>query len=33
VHFAGGYRNAAGSSILESALDDVTVYDLSDDVV
>ena len=32
VHCAGGYRSAAGSSILESALDGVTVFDLSDAV-
>ncbi|AZQ44798.1 MBL fold metallo-hydrolase [Nonlabens ponticola] len=32
VHCAGGYRSAAGSSILSKALDDVKVYDLSDDV-
>lgn len=32
VHCAGGYRSAVGSSILEKKLDDVTVYDLSDDV-
>lgn len=32
VHCAGGYRSAAGSSILESELDGVTVYDLSDAV-
>ncbi|MBO3098650.1 MBL fold metallo-hydrolase [Gelidibacter pelagius] len=30
VHCAGGYRSAAGSSILENELKDVTVYDLSD---
>ena len=32
VHCAGGYRSAAGSSILQKHLKDVTVYDLSDDV-
>ncbi|MBJ2174725.1 MBL fold metallo-hydrolase [Aureibaculum sp. A20] len=32
VHCAGGYRSAAGSSIIEKLLKDVTVYDLSDDV-
>ncbi|TVZ51977.1 MBL fold metallo-hydrolase [Dokdonia sp. Hel_I_53] len=32
VHCAGGYRSAAGSSILQSILEDVTIYDLSDDV-
>ena len=32
VHCAGGYRSAAGSSILEKKLAGVTVYDLSDDV-
>lgn len=32
VHCAGGYRSAAGSSILENKLKDITVYDLSDDV-
>lgn len=30
VHCAGGYRSAAGSSILDKALENVTVYDLSD---
>lgn len=30
VHCAGGYRSAAGSSIIENELKDVTVYDLSD---
>ncbi|MEO9076699.1 MAG: rhodanese-like domain-containing protein, partial [Gelidibacter sp.] len=30
VHCAGGYRSAAGSSILENELKDATVYDLSD---
>ena len=30
VHCAGGYRSAAGSSILQKKLADVTVYDLSD---
>lgn len=32
VHCAGGYRSAAGSSILERLLPDATVYDLSDAV-
>ena len=32
VHCAGGYRSAAGSSILQKKLNNVTVYDLSDDV-
>lgn len=32
VHCAGGYRSAAGSSILESVLKNVTVYDLSNAV-
>ncbi len=32
VHCAGGYRSAAGSSILENALMGATVFDLSDDV-
>jgi len=32
VHCAGGYRSAAGSSILQKKLNDVTVYDLSDDI-
>lgn len=32
VHCAGGYRSAAGSSILQRELGDVTIYDLSDDV-
>lgn len=32
VHCAGGYRSAAGSSILQKKLTGVTVYDLSDDV-
>jgi len=32
VHCAGGYRSAAGSSILQKKLKDVTVYDLSDAV-
>ncbi len=32
VHCAGGYRSAAGSSILQKKLNGVTVYDLSDDV-
>ncbi|MBF4984117.1 MBL fold metallo-hydrolase, partial [Nonlabens mediterrranea] len=30
VHCAGGYRSAAGSSILQKKLDRATVYDLSD---
>ena len=30
VHCAGGYRSAAGSSILKISLDDTAVYDLSD---
>lgn len=32
VHCAGGYRSAAGSSILQKALKNVTVYDLSDNI-
>lgn len=32
VHCAGGYRSAAGSSIIKDQLDGVTVYDLSDAV-
>ncbi|MCM4158127.1 rhodanese-like domain-containing protein [Gramella sp. AN32] len=32
VHCAGGYRSAAGSSILESEIEEVPVYDLSEDV-
>lgn len=32
VHCAGGYRSAAGSSILQKKLKNVTVYDLSDAV-
>lgn len=32
VHCAGGYRSAAGSSILADALKDATVYDLSEDI-
>ncbi|MCK0125631.1 MBL fold metallo-hydrolase [Gelidibacter sp. F2691] len=32
VHCAGGYRSAAGSSILETKLEGATIYDLSDDV-
>ena len=32
VHCAGGYRSAAGSSILESLLDETSVYDLSDHI-
>jgi glyoxylase-like metal-dependent hydrolase (beta-lactamase superfamily II)/rhodanese-related sulfurtransferase len=30
VHCAGGYRSAAGSSIIEKVLPDATVYDLSE---
>jgi rhodanese-related sulfurtransferase len=30
VHCAGGYRSAAGSSILDRQLKDATVYDLSE---
>ena len=30
VHCAGGYRSAIGSSILEKALPQTTVFDLSD---
>lgn len=30
VHCAGGYRSAAGSSILENKLKDVVIYDMSD---
>ena len=32
VHCAGGYRSAAGSSIISKLIDSVPVYDLSDDV-
>lgn len=32
VHCAGGYRSAAGSSILEKQLDGTTIYDLSDEI-
>ncbi|MGY5846804.1 MBL fold metallo-hydrolase [Salegentibacter sp. HM20] len=32
VHCAGGYRSAAGSSILENKFKDLKVYDLSDDI-
>lgn len=32
VHCAGGYRSAAGSSIIENILKGVKIYDLSDDV-
>ncbi|WP_228851410.1 MBL fold metallo-hydrolase [Aegicerativicinus sediminis] len=32
VHCAGGYRSAAGSSILESLKSKTTVYDLSEDI-
>ena len=32
VHCAGGYRSAAGSSIVDGAVDEVPVYDLSDRV-
>ena len=32
VHCAGGYRSAAGSSILETELKNTTVFDLSDAV-
>ncbi len=32
VHCAGGYRSAAGSSILNKELKGATVYDLSDDI-
>ncbi len=32
VHCAGGYRSAAGSSVLETALPQATVYDLGDAV-
>ncbi|MGI9543046.1 MAG: rhodanese-like domain-containing protein, partial [Cyclobacteriaceae bacterium] len=33
VHCAGGYRSAAGSSILQAALPEAAVYDLSEAVV
>lgn len=32
VHCAGGYRSAAGSSILENEINEVPVFDLSEDV-
>ena len=32
VHCAGGYRSAAGSSIVEKILSGVKIYDLSDDI-
>jgi rhodanese-related sulfurtransferase len=32
VHCAGGYRSAAGSSIIQNELNDIVVYDLSDAV-
>jgi len=32
VHCAGGYRSAAGSSILQKLLNGVTVYDLSENI-
>jgi len=32
VHCAGGYRSAAGASILENKLNGTTVYDLSDKI-
>lgn len=32
VHCAGGYRSAAGSSILQKKLETVTVYDLSENI-
>ncbi len=32
VHCAGGYRSAAGSSILENILKNTTVFDLSEDI-
>ncbi|WP_124980662.1 MBL fold metallo-hydrolase [Nonlabens xiamenensis] len=32
VHCAGGYRSAAGSSILQAKFPDIKVYDLSDDI-
>ena len=33
VHCAGGYRSAAGASIIEDALPSVAVYDLSEAVL
>lgn len=33
VHCAGGYRSAAGSSILENQLNGVAVYDLGEEVI
>ncbi|MDT0643943.1 MBL fold metallo-hydrolase [Zunongwangia sp. F363] len=32
VHCAGGYRSAAGSSILKSIFENTRIYDLSDDI-
>ncbi|WP_158849121.1 MBL fold metallo-hydrolase [Algibacter sp. L1A34] len=32
VHCAGGYRSAAGSSIISNLINNVTVYNLSDDI-
>jgi len=32
VHCAGGYRSAAGTSIIQNKLDDVKVFDLSDHI-
>jgi hydroxyacylglutathione hydrolase len=32
VHCAGGYRSAAGSSILENKIDGQKVFDLSEDI-
>jgi glyoxylase-like metal-dependent hydrolase (beta-lactamase superfamily II)/rhodanese-related sulfurtransferase len=32
VHCAGGYRSAAGSSIISNLIEDAVVFDLSDDV-
>jgi len=32
VHCAGGYRSAAGSSVLQQMLNGPIIYDLSDDV-
>lgn len=32
VHCAGGYRSAIGASILQKQLENVTVYDLGDDI-
>ena len=32
VHCAGGYRSAAGRSIISNLIDKVPVYDLGDDV-